>query len=98
MRRKTPVDDPKNEQIYVVVAMDFSDERMDEIRAVSPRLRVERHFPKVADKVWETVDILYTGRHFPDPAQTPRLRWVQLHSAGVDHLFGNPLLDAHQIE
>jgi phosphoglycerate dehydrogenase-like enzyme len=95
---KTPVDDPNKEQINVVVAMDFSDELMDEIRAVSPRLRVERHFPKVPDKVWETVDILYTGRHLPDPPQAPRLRWIQLHSAGLDHLFGNPILDAHEIE
>src|SRR5262249_33674530 len=27
----------------------------------------------------------------PDPADAPRLRWVQMHSAGVDNLLEHPL-------
>lgn len=92
------VNDTRNERIHVVVAMDFSDALMDTLKAVSPRLRVERHFPKVPDKVWETVEVLYTSRRLPDdPAQAPRLRWIQLHSAGLDHLFNHPIMQAENV-
>ncbi len=78
--------------------MDFSDKLIDEIRSVSPRLRVERQFPKVPQKVWANTDILYTGNLLPDIAAAPRLRWVQLHSAGMDHIADHPIMQAKQIQ
>jgi phosphoglycerate dehydrogenase-like enzyme len=87
-----------NGTIQVIVAMDFSDAIMERIRAVSPRLRVERHYPDVPDKVWADVEVLYTLRHFPDPTQAPRLRWVQLHTAGIDHAANQPIMKAQDVE
>ncbi|MCC6616219.1 MAG: D-2-hydroxyacid dehydrogenase [Anaerolineae bacterium] len=84
--------------INVVVAMDFSDDIMEKIRAVSPRLRVERHFPDVAEKAWDDVEVLYTQRQFPDPAQAPRLRWIQMHSAGIDHVVNQPIMQSEDVE
>jgi phosphoglycerate dehydrogenase-like enzyme len=89
---------PFPEPINVIVAMDFSDEIIERIRQVSPRLRVERHFPTVPDRAWENAEILYTGRTFPSPAQTPRLRWIQLHSAGIDHAIKEPIVQAQDVE
>jgi phosphoglycerate dehydrogenase-like enzyme len=34
---------------------------------------------------------LYTVSAVPDPARAPRLRWLQLHTAGVDHVLDTPL-------
>jgi len=84
--------------INVVVAMDFSDDIMEKIRAVSPRLRVERHFPEVPEKAWADVEVLYTLRQFPDPAQAPRLRWIQMHSAGIDHVLNQPIMQSEDVE
>lgn len=84
--------------IHVVVAMDFSDALLDQIRAVSPRLRVERYFPNVPERVWADAEILYTTRIFPSPAQAPRLRWVQLHSAGMEHALKEPIIQAEDVE
>ncbi|MFO7321674.1 MAG: D-2-hydroxyacid dehydrogenase [Chloroflexota bacterium] len=86
-----------NEPIYVVVAMDFSDQIIDELRSISPQLQIERHFPKVPDKVWEKAEVLYTSSIVPDPAQAPRLRWIQLNSAGVDHLADHPVMKAEDV-
>lgn len=86
-----------SEPIHVVVAMDFSDQLIDEIRSVSPQLQVERHFPKVPDKAWANVEILYTSTRVPDPTQAPHLRWIQLHSAGVDHLAGLPIMQTEDV-
>lgn len=86
------------ETVHVVVAMDFSDAIMERIRAVSPRLKVERHYPDVPDRVWENVEVLYTLRNFPDPAQVSRLRWIQMHTAGIDHAIDQPIMKAQDVE
>jgi phosphoglycerate dehydrogenase-like enzyme len=86
------------ELIHVVVAMDFSDEIMAKLRAISPRLQIERHFPNVPDSVWPQTEILYTQRNFPEPAQAPRLRWLQTHSAGLDTMIKQPIMKVEDVE
>ena len=81
--------------ISVVSTLSFSDELLDRLRSVSPRLVVTQQTASAADELpagWlDQVEVLYTGSALPDPARTPRLRWVQMHSAGVDHLQDTPL-------
>ncbi|MDX2161839.1 MAG: D-2-hydroxyacid dehydrogenase [bacterium] len=86
------------ESIHVVVAMDFADPLIERIRDVSPRLKVERHFPNVPDRAYADAEILYTLRSFPSPALAPRLRWIQLHTAGVDHAIKEPIVQAEDVE
>lgn len=85
--------------IKVVVAMDFSDEIMAQLRDVSPRLEIERHYPDVPESVWEETEVLYTMRHFPDPERAPRLRWIQLHYAGMERVITKPIVQqANDVE
>jgi phosphoglycerate dehydrogenase-like enzyme len=84
--------------IKVLVATDFSDEIMNALRAVSPRYKIERHFPNVPDSAWAEAEVLYTGRKLPEPAQAPRLRWIQFHSAGLDDVLKNDLIRAEDLE
>jgi phosphoglycerate dehydrogenase-like enzyme len=86
------------ETINVVVAMDYSDALIEQIRAISPRLRVERHFPNVPDRVWADTEVLYTLRTFPEPAEVPRLRWIQMHTAGIDTIENEPIYRAQDVE
>lgn len=86
------------EPIHVVVAMDFSDEIIAKLRSISPRLQIERHFPNVPDSVWPQTEILYTLRNFPEPAQAPRLRWIQTHSAGLDTMIKQPIIKVEDVE
>ena len=89
---------PESEIINVVVAMNFSDELLNSLRGVSPRLRIERYTGTVPERAWANVEILYTGNTFPKPEQAPRLRWIQLHSAGVNHAMREPILQSGDIE
>lgn len=89
---------PLPDLINVIVAIDFPDELIDQFRAVSSRLRVERHFPNVPERAWESAEVLYTARVLPSPAQAPRLRWIQLHSAGIDHVIKEPIIQAQDVE
>jgi phosphoglycerate dehydrogenase-like enzyme len=84
--------------IKVVVAFDFSDETIEQLRSISPRLHIERHFPNVPDHVWADAEVLYTATKVPDPAQAPRLRWIQFHSAGLDHALDKPIVKAEDVE
>lgn len=84
--------------ISVIVAMDFSDAILQELRAISPRLHIERHFPTVPERAWLDAEVLYTSRTFPTPEQAPRLRWIQLHMAGVEDALKSPVLKAQDIE
>lgn len=84
--------------IKVVVALDFSDEIIEQLREISPRLHIERHFPNVPDSAWADAEILYTTRKVPDPSQAPRLRWIQFHSAGLDGVMDEPIVKAEDVE
>lgn len=85
--------------IHVIIASDFSDDLIDSLRAISPRLKIERHFPDVPESAWATAEVLYTGgRGLPDPAQAPRLRWIQAASAGLDHVMDAPIVQAEDVE
>jgi phosphoglycerate dehydrogenase-like enzyme len=83
---------PAQLPVRVVVHMDYADPILDGLREVSPHLHIERHFPTVPDRAWAEAEILYTRDTLPTAEQAPRLRWVQLHTAGVDHLLGSPML------
>jgi len=87
-----------NGKIKVVVAMDFSDEIMAQLRAISPRYQIERHYPNVPDSAWADAEVLYTTHRFPEPAQAPRLRWIQLHSAGVENALKQPIVQAEDVD
>lgn len=87
-----------SDTLNVVVAADYSDELIEQMREVSPHVKVERHYPNVPDRVWETAEVLLTGRTFPSPKQAPRLRWIQLMSAGVDHAIKEPIVQAQDVE
>lgn len=86
------------EPIQVVVAVDFSESLMEMLRAVSSRLVIEQHFPDVPASAYSDAEVLYTVRHFPDPAQAPLLRWVQLHYAGMDRVLSRPIVQAEDVE
>jgi phosphoglycerate dehydrogenase-like enzyme len=73
----------------VVVTMPFGDALLDRIRQVSPEVRVTRADPGAAD--YSRADVLYAGAPPADLARAPRLRWVQLHMAGVNTLLDHPI-------
>ncbi len=87
------------ENVEILCTLRFTAELLDRLRAVSPRLRITQqtcHTPQeVAAAVahYPGVEVLYTF-HVPDNILelAPRLRWVQLHSAGADHLLGRPIM------
>lgn len=87
-----------SETINVVVTAPIPDSVLQAAREVSPRLEIE-HFPgPVPDSVWAKAEILFTGRDVPTPEQAPRLRWIQLFSAGINHVADAPIVQSENVE
>ncbi len=82
--------------IDVLITVAFTDEQVDQLREISPQLRIRAQAAKTPEdipaEIWEQVEILYTDRLVPPPDAVPKLRWVQFHYAGVDHVASSPLL------
>ncbi len=84
------------DKVKVLSTLRFTDEQLDKLRAVSPRLIVEQRTCSNNEEVQaaldDEVEVLYTiYADFPLD-KTPRLKWVQLHSAGIDHVLEAPIM------
>ena len=73
----------------VLVTMRFTKQQLGKIRAVSPELEVTCEDAGQAD--YSHTDILYAGSPPRNLARAPRLKWVQVHMAGVNALYDHPL-------
>jgi phosphoglycerate dehydrogenase-like enzyme len=87
--------------IDVLITVALSEEQIEPIRQISPRLRIHHHPVKSAEDIpadiWEQVEILYTDRVLPSAESAPNLKWVQVHFAGIDHLASHPLIQVERI-
>ncbi|HSF83051.1 MAG TPA: D-2-hydroxyacid dehydrogenase, partial [Anaerolineales bacterium] len=85
-----------SEPIEVLITMPFPERLTARLAEVSPRLKITvQKASKVEDiptELWSRVQILYTNKVVPPPELVPRLRWIQFHWAGVDHIIDDPLL------
>jgi phosphoglycerate dehydrogenase-like enzyme len=87
--------------LHVLSTVRFNAEQLARLRALSPRLQLGQHTVRKADELppglWSKVEVLCTFGALPAPGQAPRLRWVQLLSAGADHALNHPGLSSDTI-
>ncbi|MCL7452590.1 MAG: D-2-hydroxyacid dehydrogenase [Anaerolineae bacterium] len=87
------------ETVNVLCTLRFTAELLDQLRAVSSQLHIEQETCRDAGAVAAALaarpgtEVLYTF-HVPDAILdlAPGLAWVQLHSAGADHVLDSPLM------
>lgn len=75
--------------------LQFDDAWLAALRSAVPGLAVHQvsaaTAAEVSAELWGRVDVLHTATALPDPGDAPRLRLVQLDTAGVDHVAGTAL-------
>lgn len=93
--------DMSSKPIDVLITVAFPEEQLEQLRQVSPRLRIHQQTAKSAEDVsaelWGQTEILYTDRILPPVDAVPNLKWVQIHYAGIDHVASNPLMQEGKI-
>lgn len=81
--------------ILLLTTAAFDATQLDRLRAVAPNARLTHATARDADRLptelWADLDVLYTVDTLPEPERVPRLRWVQLHFAGVEDVVTQPL-------
>ncbi len=88
------------ETINVLVAVPFPQSIIDKLASVSPALTIHQQEVRTPQEMAEHIremDVLYTFSVLPDPADAPRLRWVQMHTAGLDHVLAHPLYSDSEV-
>ena len=84
-----------------MISLRFTEAQIERVRAVSPRLVVVQKSVK-EDADFSDTSALFDGDEeifyglIPprDLSVAPRLKWVQLHSAGINHLTNHPILQS----
>ena len=75
--------------------MSFDDDWIAALAAAAPDVRVRQitagRVEDIPAEVWAGVEVLHTSTVFPTPDQAPNLKWVQLDTAGVDHVRPLPI-------
>ncbi len=75
---------------------------IDHVKTVSPGIKVISHpvdmyasdVPaSISPEIWATVTVLLTWRTFPSRKLAPKLKYVQLSSAGSNQIEGKDLFD-----
>jgi phosphoglycerate dehydrogenase-like enzyme len=90
------------DKITLLSLMGFSDEQLDKLRAVSSRLDVHQltgvAFDDIPQELCHSVAVLYGwGRSIDEAHRFPNLKWIQAHSAGINHLLDKPVWNSRVI-
>jgi len=84
------------EKITLINFMRFTDEQLNKLRAVSPRLEIHQltnvSFDDLPEDLRNRAEILYGwGKQLQTAHCYPNLKWIQTHSAGVNYLLDEPV-------
>ncbi len=85
--------------VHVLITMQIPEELLERVRAVSPEVSVsyvplsKGEMPPLSTLA--QTEVLYTWTAVPKPEEAPQLRWVQFHSAGVEHIHSHPILESN---
>ena len=83
--------------VNVLVSTRFPEDLLDRVRAVSSEVRLSyapiRDRESLPSSTMAGTELLYTWSALPNPEDAHGLRWVQFHTAGLDHVQGHPLLN-----
>lgn len=86
------------DEILVLITVNFREEMLERIRSLSPRLRIVYHPAETLEEfpqdILPEVEILYTSIVLPGPEDVPKLKWVQLDYAGIDHIAGHAIVNS----
>lgn len=91
-----------SEQIDVLITVPFPDKLINSLIALSPRLKIHlvaaQKPAEISTDLWKRIEVLYTARVLPAVDQAPRLRWIQFHFAGLDHVTNAPILSKPEVK
>lgn len=88
-----------SQPVHVLATLRFSETQLHKLRSISPRLIIRQQSIRedrddISGFLEGHEEVVYCFTPPRDLARAPRLKWVQLHSAGIDHLRGHPIWES----
>lgn len=87
----------KSTTIEILLTIPFSDNLLEKLQDVSPKLKITIQDASTADDIppekWAQVEVLYTNGLLPELPQAPNLRWVQSHWDDMSFIFHSSLVE-----
>jgi phosphoglycerate dehydrogenase-like enzyme len=85
-----------DQTIPILLTLRFSDEQLDRLRSISPRLAIRQNSihddrEDISSFLRGDEEVIYGMTPPRDLSTVPHLKWVQLHSAGVNRLREHPI-------
>lgn len=93
---------PSPEVLLILMPWDPPAWFTDALPKISPGIKIITHKCSMYDKevpaeitqeTWDSVTIFFTWNALPAKGQAPNLQYVQLLSAGCNHVIGTPLFE-----
>ena len=85
-----------NSTVRILISVQFEEDLIRQINAVSPRLEVITHPVSKAEEIpqetWQDVEVLYTHKVLPELGIALDLKWIQFHRAGNELFLDAPIL------
>jgi phosphoglycerate dehydrogenase-like enzyme len=85
------------DRVNVLITIKAGEALVRQVEDLSPRVKVRLQpahaAAEIPPDVWDEVQVLFTSGVLPDREMAPGLRWVQVTSAGIDHLLNHPLFE-----
>ncbi|PYH66966.1 D-isomer specific 2-hydroxyacid dehydrogenase family protein [Aspergillus vadensis CBS 113365] len=90
------------EFLLILMPCAFPDKWIDSLKSAVPHMRIEKReidrfateLPAdISPETWKEVTALFTWKLLPPKELAPSLQYVQLLSAGCNHVMGTPLFD-----
>jgi phosphoglycerate dehydrogenase-like enzyme len=87
------------DKIKVLITVPFKEQLVQGFRDAAPGFEIlhrpARNYTDIVAEVWADVEVLYTFNVFPPADAMPKLKWLQTHSAGVDNILPQPIVQNH---
>jgi phosphoglycerate dehydrogenase-like enzyme len=82
----------------VLIGFEPDEEYLERFRVISPHLDIETASDEAEhQEKLPQAEVLFSYRLRFDPADAPRLKWVQCMGEGVDGLLGTPLFESNAV-
>lgn len=90
------------EVLLILMPWEVPSSFTENLPTISPGIEVITHLTvrgalevpvEISQDVWDRVTVLFTWNEVPSKEQAPKLQYVQLLSAGCNHMMGTPIFD-----
>lgn len=89
-------------KVELLVTFPLSEEQLNKLREVSPRLEIKhlpaKNYEDIPEEIWNKTEILITEKVIPPVDMVASLKWIQFNYAGIDFALDQEIIGKEGIQ